>query len=139
MDVKTKNAHFYVQRKSSFGIPNAVIPFELAPLNEGNAFNLLSGIFTCPVPGIYHFQFSALKEQAAQKLQIFLQINGTNVGKADTTQSASGSYDNLSLSASFRLAAGDKVNLFNYAGELYDYTSDHHTHFSGWLVEEHLS
>ena len=46
VDIKTKNAHFYVQRKSSFGIPNAVIPFELAPLNEGNAFNWLSGIFT---------------------------------------------------------------------------------------------
>jgi len=119
----------------------AVIPFELARLNEGNGFDLTSGIFTVPVPGIYHFDFSAVKDQSANYIYMYLQVNGNRVGSAFTQQSAT-SYETVSLSASLRLAAGDRVNLFNYAGVLFDGTkfdgSSHYTHFSGWLVEEDL-
>ena len=55
VDVKTKTVHFFVQRNSPFSTTNAVIPFDVACLNQGNAFDLASGIFTVPVPGIYHF------------------------------------------------------------------------------------
>ncbi len=82
--MKTKNVHFYAQKNSSFGQTNAIIPFELARLNEGNSFDLASGVFTSPVPGIYHFQFSATKEYSSCQLQVFLQVNGVNVGLADT-------------------------------------------------------
>ena len=44
VDVTTKTAHFYVQRNSPFRTVNAVIPFELALLNEGNTLTLPSGI-----------------------------------------------------------------------------------------------
>jgi len=44
----------------------------------------------------------------------------------------------VSLAASLRLKAGDRVNLFNTGdGILYD-NADHYTHFTGWLVEEDL-
>ena len=135
VDVKTSTAHFYVQRKSSFG-SNAVVPFELARLNEGNAFNLKSGIFTVPVTGIYHFEFSGVKLNYASHLSIFLQVNGVNVGLANTK---GGANDVATLSASLRLVAGDRVNLYNPAGrgEIIDGQSSL-THFSGWLVEEDL-
>jgi len=137
VEVKTKTVHFYVQRNSDFD-DNAVIPFDVAPVNEGDAFDLSSGIFTVPVPGIYHFDFSALKSYTATYLGIYLQVNGVEVGGAGTQQSNTGSYNVISLSASLRLAAGDRVNLYNvYSGVLVD-TSDHYTHFSGWLVEEDL-
>jgi len=112
-----------------------VIPFQLARINEGNALNLTSGIFTVPVPGIYHFDFSAVKDYPDNYLDIFLQVNGANVGFANSHQSFTGSFDGVSLSASLRLAAGDRVNLINSGGSLYD-SSRHYTHFSGWLVEE---
>jgi len=42
--------------------------------------------------------------------------------------------DVVSLSASLRLAAGDRVNLFLLEGAL----SHLQSHFNGWLVEEDL-
>ena len=139
MDVKTKSVHFYVQRNSSFDSDTgAYIPFELARLNEGGAFNLASGNFTAPVQGIYHFQFSAVNDKAATSLDIVLRVNGANVGETRTHQTATGNLDTVSLSASLRLKAGDTVNLFKIrTGTLYDYFF-HLTHFSGWLVEEDL-
>ena len=139
VDIKTRTVHFYVTRNSPFSTHNAVIPFELAFLNEGGAMNLASGIFTAPVPGIYHFEFSGLKDYSATYLVVDIQVNGARIGVAYTEQSATGSRDVVSLSASLRLAANDRVNLFNYntAGVLFD-NSGHTTHFTGWLVEEDL-
>ena len=144
VNVKTKIIHFYVKRNSNFETQNAVIPFDLARLNEGGAFNLPSGIFTVPVPGIYNFLLSAVKLGPATNLNIFLQVNGVNVGLANTDQYSTGTYEAVSLSASLRLAAGDKVNLYNWNDGFYKVRSaladneKHFTHFSGWLVEEEL-
>jgi len=115
-----------------------VIPFELARVNEGDSFHLESGIFTAPVPGIYHFQFSALKPDSSANLYIFLQVNGANVGITYTEKK----YDRpdvVSLSASLRLVANDTLNLFNIHNGLLGDNPDHLTHFSGWLVEEDLN
>ena len=60
-------------------MPKSIIPFELARLNEGDAFSLPSGIFTAPVNGIYHFQFSAVKPLPYMFLDVFLQVNGANI------------------------------------------------------------
>ena len=139
LDVKTKDVHFYVQRNSSFSKRHSVIPFELAWLNKGLAMNLTSGIFTAPVNGIYHFQFSGVKAESSDFLEIFIQVNGVNVGLAYTedtnhTKAAFG----ISLTSSLRLKVNDRVNLIKYkSGTLYD-DIQHLTHFTGWLVDEEL-
>jgi len=110
----------------------------LARLNEGAAMDLASGIFTAPVPGIYHFEFSALKDRTVINLDVDFQLNGVNVGRADTKPNVEGSEDRASLTASFRLKTGDRVNLFNTgAGVIID-NANHLNHFTGWLVEEDL-
>jgi len=138
LEVKTKTVHFYVQRESDFGTTDAVIPFELARLNEGSAFDLASGVFTVPVPGIYHFDLTALKEYNAITMDIVLQVNNENIGCAYTGQGSIGTYDTLSLSTSLQLAAGDRVNLFKRSGGVLHDNLYHYTHFTGWLVEENL-
>ena len=135
-----KKVHFYVQRNSNFASADAVIPFEEAPLNEGGAFDLPTGIFTAPVPGIYHFDFSALLEYTEpavyKQLTIRLRVNGVNVGSAHNDENQP-VHSVVSLNASLRLKAGDTVNLYLSEGEIND-GSSHRTHFSGWLVEEDL-
>ena len=92
--------------------------------------DLASGIFTAPVPGIYHFEFSALKDRTVINLDVDFQLNGVNVGRADTKPNVEGSEDRASLTASFQLKTGDRVNLFNTGdGILYD-NADHYNHFT---------
>ena len=143
MKTTTKNIFFYAQRSSPFSQSDSVVPWELERLNEGRAFNLISGIFTAPVPGIYHFTFHGVKDQAMSYLDIILQLNGNTFATAIT--GITGSFDSLSLSATLRLKANDHVNLFNSrngfvypTGNLYDVGHHHVTHFSGWLLEEDL-
>lgn len=99
---------------------------------------MASGIFTAPVPGIYHFEFFAVKDATVTYSYINLAVNGASVCVAYTEPYVKGSKDSLSLSASLRLKANDRVNLYNgFEGELYD-DANHRSHFSGWLVEEDL-
>ena len=111
----------------------------MARLNEGGAFNQVTGIFTAPVPGIYHFQLSAVKDPNVRLMWIYLQVNGENIGHALSQVPSTGNFDHVSLSSSLRLKAGDRVNLLNAGngGVLYD-DSEYQTHFSGWLVDEDL-
>ena len=138
--MKTTTAHFYVQRNTMFGMNDdyswftGVIPFEVAPLNEGNAFDLSSGTFTVTVPGIYHFDLTAVNHESAPSLGVCILVNGgvsngggggcTSIGETSTRHV-------ISFSASFRLAASDRVNSFLNYGVV-----GGSNHFSGWLVEE---
>jgi len=135
VDIKTKSVHFYVQKNYSFS-EKAVIPFELERLNEGGAMNLVSGVFTAPIPGIYHFQFSCLAESSVYSdLDIHIQLNEEKIGVAHTSSKMG--FSTTALTASLRLKATDRVTLYKAGGVLHD-SIGHHTDFAGWLVEEDL-
>jgi len=136
VDVKIKSVHFFVQRSSDFSLANTVIPFEVEQLNEGGAMNLATGIFTVPVGGIYHFEFTGMKDVNTVDIYIYLQVNGVNIGVSYATGGLPNFLSLNGISASLRLKVGDQVRLYKAGGILND--NNHYTHFTGWLVEEDL-
>jgi len=114
-----------------------VVPFDKVVLNEGGAMNAAAGVFTVPVDGIYHFDFSAMKYLDSENAYVHLEVNEERVSSSYAT----GALPNLlalnTISVSLRLKMGDQVRLFKTTGTLNDNVG-HYTHFSGWLVEEDL-
>ena len=133
LNIQSKSVLFYVQRNSSFSTTGN-IPWQWARLNEGEAMNLTSGVFTAPVPGIYQFDFSFVKDISDNDLWVGLDINDRSVAVSKT--SIKNEHATASLSTSLRLKASDKVAVWRYTGTIHDESYHHHSHFSGWLVED---
>ena len=138
VDIKTESVHFYVQRNTTFNQEKAVITFDLDRLNEGEAMDLESGLFTAPVPGVYHFEFCAQKDDSHPYAMVVFQVNGETIGAAETSHyDTSNTLLSLCLTSTVRLKANDTVNVMNWNSAIYD-DDNHHTHFTGWLIEEEL-
>jgi len=139
-DVKTSSVHFYAQKNSPYSTSLSTIPYQIEKLNVGKAMDILTGVFTAPVSGTYHFEFHGVKEISPDPLEIFLQVDGSSVGAAVSTNEAN--FDNLftlSLSASLQLTAGQRVNMYKGRDGVLKDDDRHSTHFTGFLVEEDLT
>ncbi|EFX82694.1 collagen, type X, alpha 1 precursor-like protein [Daphnia pulex] len=144
-DVKSAPVHFHVQRYSSFNKTETPIPFDFARVNEGNAMDLTSGKFTAPRPGIYFFSFTALARlESSSGAWYFskLYLNGNLIG-TNFVHENNGPVDQLSsltLQSTLKLKKDDQVWVqIEYYGSSYLLDNgNHHTHFSGFMLEEEI-
>jgi hypothetical protein len=147
-DVKSAPVHFYVQRNSNFNTERIPVPFDLVRVNEGNAMDLTSGIFTAPQPGIYFFSFAGLARLESSSSSVvffsYLYLNGNLIGSSliDEHNGPVLQYSPLSLQSTLNLKKGDQLWVeINYSGSdsyLLDLSSRHLTHFTGWMLEEEI-
>ncbi len=136
LEVKSKSVIFYVQRSTDFSLTNVVLPFDIVRLNVGDAMDTAAGMFTTPVNGIYHFEFSAMKD-AFDPTAVFVTLQVNGVGIATSYATSLPNYLGLStINAYLRLKAGDQVRLFKTSGTLKD--DFRYAQFTGWLVEEDI-
>ncbi len=144
-DVKSAPVHFYVQRNSKFNKTETPIPFELTRVNEENAMNLTSGIFTAPRPGIYFFSFTGLARLESSSIYLYssLYLNGNLIGMSLVQENKSpvDQWSPLTLQSTLKLKKGDRVWVqINYSGSS-AYLLDneyHHTHYTGFMLEEEI-
>ncbi len=97
--------------------------------------DLESGVFTATKSGIYHFSFVASKFSRSNKLAIYLRKNEKMIGQAMGTN-----WDDtfiLSLTSTLKMKEGDTIDLFMTTGTIED-AEYQYTHFTGWIIEEHL-
>ena len=132
-----EGVHFYVQRKTNFEDNAATVTFELQRLNAGGGMNLKTGVFTAPVPGIYFFSFIGIRDDSSiSGIEITLRLNKAKVGMAVATAGL-GSFS-ISIHATLKLKAGDRVYLVKDMGNKLREDSRHLSHFSGHLLKEEL-
>ena len=139
VDVKSFPVYFYVMRRTSFGTENVPIPFEVTRMNVGTAMNVTSGIFTAPKPGTYFFSFSGIGSPNSYITpQLYLNENLIGSGWTESTTTVEPTF---TLQSTLQLNGGDQISLKLNSegnGSLYD-DGDHHTHFTGWLLQEDLN
>ncbi len=145
-DVKSAPVHFYVQRNSSFNTTETPIPFVLARVNEGNAMNLTSGIFTAPRPGTYFFSFTGTSFISSSSFYQFfsiLYLNGNLIGRSYVYEDrgVNRKHSLLTFQSTLNLKKGDQVWVqikFNgSSSHLFD-SVNHYTHFTGFMLEEEI-
>lgn len=145
---------FMVQRSPPFNKARSVVQFEEEVLNLGNAFNLKENAFVAPKEGIYEFAFNGHKNGELESLNVSLRVNGKEalnawshymMGIHRPWSDLSYMVDNLhrfhnviSMHSLLKLNKGDRIDLYNKQGSLYD-SNSHHTHFIGKLLFEESS
>jgi hypothetical protein len=123
----------------------------LARLNEGNAMNLTSGIFTAPRPGTYFFSFmgharfppSSETSYLLVQLAVCFYLNGDQIGAGMVDEGNTVVYQNspLTLQSTLNLKSGDQVwvAIINMSNDvILDEDTEHLTHFTGFVLEEEI-
>ncbi|EFX82585.1 hypothetical protein DAPPUDRAFT_240816 [Daphnia pulex] len=147
-DVKSAPVHFYVQRNSSFNTKSTPLPFDLVRVNEGNAMNLTSGIFTAPRPGIYFFSFAGLARLSSSSSSVsfssYLYLNGNRIGMShvEVRNTTVNQWSPLTLQSTLDLKKDDQLWVqISYSDNSSSYLYDnifHQTHFTGFMLEEEI-
>ena len=84
-------------------MPGQPIPFNKVLINEGQAYSIGNGIFTCPQDGLYQFSYNIESDSPGH---IVTQLV---VDRYRVLSAVNGQYQNAGNSAVVRLTAGNQV------------------------------
>ncbi|XP_071805254.1 caprin-2-like [Asterias amurensis] len=135
-ECSTRRSAFTAMSKTNFSPTSSwdPLPFEeLLFSEEGVDFNLNNGTFTCYVPGIYVFMFSAQK--TTHESQLFVQLRKNSDGLATGWAPDVAKYHQVSGSTVVPMSYGDQVYLAVH-GHVYGGTYKYYTYFNGFMLYE---
>jgi len=123
------NNNYYIHKGET-------ITFNKQNINNGNIFNLQSGIFRAPVSGIYSFTLaSTTKYEKDGSTQLKVQVLRNGQEEINFTKKIpTDSYTRLDPSWQMRLNQNDRVQLRVESGTLYAYCANR-IEFTGSLTE----
>lgn len=137
--VKSGNPAFYVYRTTPGVTHNSYIGYDASYVNLGNNMNTVSGVFTCPVDGIYKFTWGAKGNSTDAVFKYYIHKNNIQINdvhlRLDTTGSGS-EYGDGERTVMLDLSENDMVSIFymdstNASAGDYGYE---HTYFQGYLI-----
>jgi hypothetical protein len=122
-----------LNRKPSF---DTILTFTKTEFNIGDAYNSVTGKFTCFKPGTYHFSVTLTKfYKRITYLAAYLKINGKCKIRilSDPSNNNNNEYEALPLTASgtYHLDKGDEVFIYGEPDNFYDGV---HSQFTGFLI-----
>nr|Q06577.1 RecName: Full=Hibernation-associated plasma protein HP-27; AltName: Full=Hibernator-specific blood complex 27 kDa subunit; Flags: Precursor [Tamias sibiricus]BAA02353.1 HP-27 [Tamias sibiricus] len=112
--------------------PSQPVIFKEALHDAQGHFDLATGVFTCPVPGLYQFGFHIEAVQRAVKVS--LMRNGTQVMEREAE--AQDGYEHISGTAILQLGMEDRVWLENKLSQTDLERGTVQAVFSGFLIHE---
>jgi C1q domain len=111
---------------------NAVCVFDSVRINRGSHYNSSNGRFTAPIYGVYYFQYSNNLSRSGSWNGWSFRKNGNNVNTAYDNSGTS--WQNISLSVSIELNAGDYVDIISRGGGNIQHDSVNYGMFTGFLL-----
>ncbi|XP_018418970.1 PREDICTED: complement C1q tumor necrosis factor-related protein 3 isoform X1 [Nanorana parkeri] len=125
---------FMASMATHFSNINSGIIFSSVETNMGNFFDVMTGRFTAPIPGVYFFTFSMLKHEEVDDVYVYLMHNGNTIVSMYSFESK-GKQDSSGNSAVLKLSKDDEVWLRMGTGALH---GDHQRYctFCGFLLFE---
>lgn len=124
----------YIDKTISHLRINQTVPFNKVLLNDGNAFNVHTGIFSCPHSGVYLFTFN-IETYGNGFIHTKLVVDGEN--QLDAVTWGLQSTDMSGNTAILRITAGQSVWVATYYSndvELFKTDTYRYTSFSGVLL-----
>ena len=123
---------FSVRKTGTFRITSGrqTITYNSARVDFGGDMNLSTGIFTCPVAGLYYFSFNMWR-YLEDPLDVRLQVNGND--EARVLANSNDANEIYSQSLILTLQPGDEVKLVGF-GSMHLGSNSHLSNFNGYLI-----
>jgi len=137
--VKTGNPAFYVYRTTPGVAHGSYIVYDASHVNLGNNMNILSGVFTCPVAGIYTFTWGAKGNFTDTIFKYYIHKNNIQINdvhlRLDST-STGANYGDGERTVMLNLSENDMISIF-YTDSTNESVNDYgyeYTYFQGYLI-----
>ncbi|CAG2212181.1 unnamed protein product [Mytilus edulis] len=112
-----------------------IVKFDKLWTNNLNAYEVTTGVFTAPIPGLYHFTAVVMSE-SAKSLFLYLWHNDTTTAGSYTLGDG---YKTGTFDVVFKLKKGDRVYIrcsSSCNGQKIYSSSNNYSTFSGYLISK---